>query len=122
MPMLARADALVVEQVRFPSGPYRLEGELAYPDDDAPVGAAVVAGPHPLLGGDMHNNVVVGLSEGLAGRGLAVLRFNYRGVGGSEGPAVDVAAHLARFWATSHVADEGDFRFDLAAAATSCAP
>ena len=115
MPTLARDEGLVVEHVRFLSGPYCLEGELVYPDD-APVGAAVVAGPHPLLGGDMRNNVVVGLSEGLAARGVAVLRFNYRGVGGSEGPAVDSAAHLARFWATSRVDDEGDFRFDLAAA------
>jgi alpha/beta superfamily hydrolase len=116
MPTLARDEGLVVEHVRFPSHPYWLEGELVYPAADAPVGSAVVAGPHPLLGGDMRNNVVVGLSEGLAARGVAVLRFNYRGVGGSEGPAVDSAAHLARFWATSHVDDEGDFRFDLAAA------
>ena len=116
MPTLAHEEGWVVEQVRFPSGPYRLEGELVYPIDDAPVGAAVVAGPHPLLGGDMDNNVVAGLADGLAARGLATLRFNYRGVGGSGGPAVDSAAHLARFWATSHVDDEGDFRFDLIAA------
>jgi uncharacterized protein len=117
MPTLACNKGFVVEHIRFPSGPYWLERELAYPDDETPVGAAVVAGPHPLLGGDMRNNVVVGLSEGLAARGVAVLRFNYRGVGGSEGPAIDSAAHLARFWATSQVDDEGDFRFDLAAAA-----
>ena len=116
MPTLACDEGIVVEHVRFPSGPYWLEGELAYPEDAVPCGAAVVAGPHPLLGGDMRNNVVVGLSDGLAARGLVALRFNYRGVGGSEGPAVDAAAHLARFWATSHVEDEGDFRLDLVAA------
>ncbi len=116
MPMLAHDEGVVVEHVRFPSGAYWLEGELAYAGDAAHVGAAVVAGPHPLLGGDMRNNVVVGLSEGLAARGVVVLRFNYRGVGGSEGPAIDAAGCLARFWATSHVDDESDFRFDLAAA------
>jgi len=116
MPTLACDKGLVVERVLFPSGAYLLEGELVYPDDATPVEGAVVAGPHPLLGGDMRNNVVVGLSEGLAARGMAVLRFNYRGVGGSEGPAIDAAAHLSRFWATSHVDDESDFRFDLAAA------
>ena len=117
MPTPACVDGIVVEKVHFPSGPHRLEGRLAYPEDAVLLGAAVVAGPHPLLGGDMDNNVVAGLADGLAAHGLATLRFNYRGVGGSGGPAVDTAAHLARFWATSHVDDEGDFRFDLAAAA-----
>ena len=116
MPTLACGEGIVVENVRFPCGPHWLEGELAYPEEAVPVGAAALAGPHPLLGGDMGNNVVRGLSEGLAARGVVTLRFNYRGVGGSEGPPIDAAAHLARFWATSHVDDEGDFRFDLVAA------
>jgi alpha/beta superfamily hydrolase len=103
----------VVELVRFRAGPYVLEGELAYPEDAAPRGCAVLAGSHPLLGGNMHNNVVRGLGDGLAGRGLATLRFNYRGVGGSEGPDVDVARHLAEFWETSHVAGEADHAQDL---------
>ena len=74
-------DALVVESVRFSAGRYRLEGELAYPEAALPRGALVLAGPHPLLGGNMHNNVVRGLGDGLAQHGLATLRFNYRGVG-----------------------------------------
>jgi hypothetical protein len=41
----------------------------------------VLAGPHPLLGGTLHNNVVRGLGDGPARGGLATLRFNYRGVG-----------------------------------------
>src|SRR5208283_5387543 len=109
----APADTLVVERVQFPSGAYRLEGELAYSDLLPPNGAAVIAGPHPLLGGNMHNNVVRCLGDGLAEHGLATLRFNYRGVGGSEGPAIDVTEHLAQFWRTSHVADELDLRFDV---------
>jgi alpha/beta superfamily hydrolase len=96
----------VAEGLRFASGPYRLHGELAYPEAGMPSGAAVLAGPHPLLGGNMHNNVIRALAAGLAERGLLTLRFDYRGVGLSEGPAVDVAAHLARFWETSHVPDE----------------
>jgi alpha/beta superfamily hydrolase len=106
-------DALVVESVRFAAGPYRLEGELAYAEGLPPRAAAVLAGPHPLLGGDLHNNVVRGVGDGLAGRGVVTLRFNYRGVGRSEGPAVDVAVHLAEFWQTSHVPDEHDHRTDL---------
>jgi alpha/beta superfamily hydrolase len=98
--------SIVVERVSFVAGPYRLDGELAYPDTDPPIGTAIVAGPHPLLGGNRQNNVVRGLGDGLAARGLATLRFDYRGVGGSEGPAVDVAEHMAQFWATGHVPDE----------------
>jgi alpha/beta superfamily hydrolase len=104
---------IVAESIRFPAGAYQLEGVLAYPETDVPFAAAVVAGPQPLLGGDLNNNVVRALGDGLAERGLATLRFNYRGVGRSEGPPVDPAAHLAEFWRTSHVADELDARFDL---------
>ena len=64
----------------------------------------------------MDNNVVRALAEGLARRGRATLRFNYRGVAGSEGPPVDTAAHMARFWRTSHAPDELDLHADLAAA------
>jgi alpha/beta superfamily hydrolase len=108
------ASHVVVEAVRFPSGPHRLEGELAYGEGaDGPLGGAVLASSHPLLGGNMHNNVVRGLGDGLAERGLATLRFNYQGVGQSEGPAVDVARHMAEFWETSHVAGEMDLWRDV---------
>jgi alpha/beta superfamily hydrolase len=116
MPSPCAPDALVVESVRFSAGRYRLEGELVYPDAGLPLGAAVFAGPHPLLGGNMHNNVVRGLGDGLVRHGLVTLRFNYRGVGGSEGPAVDPAVYLARFWETSHVPEEGEHRADLVGA------
>jgi len=114
--MCSVADPLVVEAVSFQAGPYRLRGELAYGEAAATAGAAVLAGPHPLLGGNMHNNVVRGLGDGLAERGFVTLRFNYRGVGQSQGPPVDVAAHLAQFWKTSHVPDEMELRHDVQAA------
>jgi alpha/beta superfamily hydrolase len=47
--------------------------------------AAIVCHPHPLYGGDMSNNVVTGVCQALAEAGIAALRFNYRGVGRSEG-------------------------------------
>jgi len=106
----------VSELVRLPGAPFALEGELAYPEQPVPLGGAVIAGPHPLLGGTMHNNVVTGLAEELARRRLAVLRFNYRGIGQSEGPPVDVLRNLAEFWATEHVPEEPAYRDDLAAA------
>jgi alpha/beta superfamily hydrolase len=112
----AALENTVVETIRFMAGQYRLEGELLYPESARPIGAVVMANPHPLLGGDMRNNVVRGLTNGLAARGLVALRFNYRGVGNSEGPQVDVAAQMARFWETSHVSSEDDLHFDLESA------
>ena len=41
--------------------------------------------PHPLHGGSMDNNVVVAVTFGLADAGIASLRFNFRGVGNSQG-------------------------------------
>jgi alpha/beta superfamily hydrolase len=111
----ASADSLVTELVRFEAGPFPLEGKLTYAEAP-PRGVAVVAGPHPLLGGDMNNNVVRGLADGLSRRGIPTLRFNYRGVGRSGGPPVAATRVLEEFWATSHVRAEEDFRDDLAAA------
>ncbi len=45
----------------------------------------VIAHPHPQHGGNMHSLVVSTLFTHLSGAGCAVLRFNFRGVGGSEG-------------------------------------
>lgn len=47
--------------------------------------AAVVAHPHPLFGGTMHNKVVFHAMKALNGFGIPVLRFNFRGVGTSQG-------------------------------------
>jgi uncharacterized protein len=51
----------------------------------APAGFAVVCHPHPLHGGTMHNKVVYTLARVFIELGLPTLRFNYRGVGTSEG-------------------------------------
>lgn len=47
--------------------------------------AAVVCHPHPQHGGTMDNKVVFTVAKALTRRGLHVIRFNFRGVGGSEG-------------------------------------
>ena len=48
-------------------------------------GLAVVAHPHPLFGGTMDNKVVQTLARACAAAGWDCLRFNFRGVGASEG-------------------------------------
>jgi alpha/beta superfamily hydrolase len=47
--------------------------------------AAVVAPPHPLMGGSLDNPVVNEVAYGLFKAGLGSLRFNWRGVGSSQG-------------------------------------
>jgi uncharacterized protein len=56
------------------------------PADPASVrGAAVVAHPHPLYGGDRHNPVVDAIFRRLPDVGIATVRFDFRGVGASTG-------------------------------------
>jgi hypothetical protein len=52
---------------------------------DKPALAAVVCHPHPLFGGTMHNKVVYQAAKTIHSFGLPVARFNFRGVGLSEG-------------------------------------
>lgn len=60
-----------------------LEARLGVPKD-VMIGL-VICHPHPLYGGDMENPVVVRAAEVARGLGLATLRFNFRGVGRSQG-------------------------------------
>lgn len=62
-----------------------LEALLEEPEDREPHCAALVCHPHPLYGGAMHNKVVYRIARGLRRAGMVVLRFNFRGVGRSEG-------------------------------------
>jgi alpha/beta superfamily hydrolase len=52
---------------------------------DARTGYAIVCHPHPLEGGTMHNKVVTMAARSLRELGLTTVRFNFRGVGASEG-------------------------------------
>jgi alpha/beta superfamily hydrolase len=73
------------ESVNIPSGQLKLEGLIAKPTGVASARGAVVCHPHPLYGGSMHNNVVEAILAALWKRDFATLRFNFRGVGASEG-------------------------------------
>jgi uncharacterized protein len=74
----------VEEHVTFQVGEIRLEGLLSLPSHTAKIGA-VICHPHPLYGGEMHNNIVSALVDAFQVAGIATLRFNFRGVGNSEG-------------------------------------
>jgi alpha/beta superfamily hydrolase len=71
--------------VRFSGAGLELEGILHLPAGEGPFPAVAVCHPHPLYGGDMHNNVVLAICHALAKASIAALRFNFRGVGQSEG-------------------------------------
>jgi uncharacterized protein len=70
---------------------------------DRPAAAAVLCHPHPQYGGDMHSALTGVLFDVLPGAGVATLRFNFRGVGASQG---------------SHDGGRGE-RLDAAAALTA---
>ena len=74
-----------VHDLKGPAG--RLEALLDAPDDThaAPNAAVVFAHPLPTHGGTMHTKAVYQATKGLVRAGCAVLRFNFRGVGASEG-------------------------------------
>jgi len=50
-----------------------------------PRGGVVVCHPHPQYGGDMDSSVVVAVVDALVDAGFVALRFNFGGVGESEG-------------------------------------
>jgi alpha/beta superfamily hydrolase len=69
----------------FIAGPAgRLESQIASPRQAA-TGICVVCHPHPLYGGAMSNKVVYTLASCALKAGLVTARFNFRGVGRSEG-------------------------------------
>lgn len=68
--------------INGPAG--RLEGRYQHASaDNAPI--ALILHPHPQHGGTMNNKIVYTLFHAFARQGFSVLRFNFRGVGRSQG-------------------------------------
>ena len=63
----------------------KIEALLEEPESGEASEACLVCHPHPLYGGSMHNKVVYRMARALRRSGSVVLRFNFRGVGRSEG-------------------------------------
>ena len=96
----------------FISDSFEIEGQLFEGDKKRGV---VITHPHPLYGGDMQNNVVGAISLACQKIGFTTLKFNFRGVGGSQGnyddgngEQEDVRAAVA------YLADTGIRQIDLA--------
>jgi uncharacterized protein len=70
-----------------------LEGILhGHPEEKAP--AAVITHPHPLYGGTMDNYVLDTVASAFVEKGYTTLRFNFRGVGDSDGRFSDGRGEL----------------------------
>jgi alpha/beta superfamily hydrolase len=70
------------QKIRFPSDDLSLAGLLS---DIPSERGVVITHPHPLYGGSMHNPVVKAIQTAYEKAGWKTLRFNFRGVGSSQG-------------------------------------
>ncbi len=68
------------------------------------VAAVVLAHPHPLYGGTMHTKAVYQVAKAFCRLGCAVVRFNFRGVGASDGTFDNGAGELDDFRAVADFA------------------
>lgn len=74
------------EKIRLQGAAGVIEVQRDRPADEAGArGVAVIAHPHPLFGGTMDNKVVQTLARAFVACGWTAVRFNFRGVGASEG-------------------------------------
>jgi hypothetical protein len=91
------------------SGPAgAVEAVRDVPEDGPARGVAVIAHPHPLFGGTMDNKVVQTLARAFVQCGWTTVRFNFRGVGATEGVHDDGQGELQDLLAVvQQVAPEG---------------
>lgn len=87
-PLVDAPDIFPAEALSFalagPAGKLEVTADAA-DRVEARHGTVVICHPHPLQGGTMHNKVVTMLERSLRESGLDTVRFNFRGVGASQG-------------------------------------
>ena len=72
----------------------QLEAITTWPESGEPKGVAIICHPHPQYRGTMRNKVVTTLAKTMEQIGLATVRFNYRGVGASEGSYGEIQGEI----------------------------
>jgi alpha/beta superfamily hydrolase len=97
--MKAKPCDILEETVSITAEHASLDGVLAYPFSGTPARAALIVGPHPMMGGRLDNNVVRATARGMAERGCLSLRFEF---GGNQVSAEGMEA----FWRTGHAPDD----------------
>jgi len=88
-----------------PSG--MLRGQLGYRADtrlasgaSARAAGTLILSPHPFMGGHMDLPLLRSIADRIADQGLPTLRFDYGGVGESDGQPFDVGGAMGAFWKT----------------------
>ena len=100
------------EQIKFSAETIAIEGLL---QKNSETNGVVITHPHPLYGGSMHNNVVMAISQTYQKLGYTTLRFNFRGVGSSQGSFDDGIGEQEDVRAAiAYLADLGMKQIDLA--------
>ena len=99
--------------IGFYSKKLELEGIIASPQDPGAreVPAVIVCHSHPMLGGNMNDPVVAAVCQTTVREGMVALRFNFRGVGDSQGDFtngkeehndIKSALNVMRHWPAVH--------------------
>ena len=70
------------EKIQFQSESLNIQGLISRGQGSAGI---VITHPHPQFGGDMYNPVVESIAHAYQHQGFTTLRFNFRGVGSSQG-------------------------------------
>lgn len=91
--------AIAREDVTIDGPAGRLEGLFEYQRGVEPVAKAVICHPHPQYQGTLHNKVAFTLARAAVAAGAEALRFNFRGVGASEGSYDGGRGELADLYA-----------------------
>ena len=92
MSLIDKGTSMPEVNISGPSG--RLEGRF-HPQKNTNAPVAIILHPHPKFGGTMNNRVVYNLHYCFFNLGFSCLRFNFRGVGKSEGEFDDGLGELA---------------------------
>jgi alpha/beta superfamily hydrolase len=95
MARYTKLQSLFCQSLVIPCKNGNLEGRLNYRDDAAGRPGVILCPPHPLLAGNMDNNIIAALAETLADT-FTVLSFNYRAVGKSFRTETDLP--LFEYW------------------------
>jgi alpha/beta superfamily hydrolase len=103
---------MVEEKITFRSDSIQIEGLLCEQKGEK---GAVITHPHPLYGGSMYNQVVEVLTAVYQEKGFSTLRFNFRGVGASQGDYAQGEGEKQDVRSALHYLHErGMSEFDLA--------
>lgn len=97
----------IYEQVKMDAPRGTICGKLGYRMDTPTANASLPGGvlilsPHPFMGGHMELPLLKTITDRVVSMGIPTLRFDYGGVGHSEGEPFDVGSAMDTFWKTGN--------------------